>query len=135
MDHLHYLQGAEQSLLKNTYLRTQELRVTVLRIVRHIADATSVTSQRAHDVIMTSYQRRCDVMTSHRRRSDVIMTACACWVYSCNRSLQYCSPILLTTCFCIKRISLRTQISMNTQQSVVTFLLINELTIAFPKQE
>ena len=41
-------------------------------------------SQRAHDVIMTSYQRRCDVircdvMTSHRRRSDVIMTSCACW--------------------------------------------------------
>ena len=35
-------------------------------------------TQRAHDVIMTSYQRRCDVMTSHRRRSDVIMTSCAC---------------------------------------------------------
>ena len=27
-------------------------------------------SQRAHDVRMTSYQRRCDVMTSHRRHSD-----------------------------------------------------------------
>ena len=37
-------------------------------------------SQRAHDVKMTSYQRRCDVMTSHRRRSDVILTLCACWV-------------------------------------------------------
>ena len=29
-------------------------------------------TQRAHDVIMTSYQRRC----------DVIMTSCACWVNS-----------------------------------------------------
>ena len=28
-------------------------------------------TQRAHDVKMTSYQRRCDVMTLHRRRSDV----------------------------------------------------------------
>ena len=36
-------------------------------------------TQRAHDVKMTSYQRRCDVMTSHRRRSDVILTSCACW--------------------------------------------------------
>ena len=25
------------------------------------------STQRAHDVKMTSYQRRCDVMTSHRR--------------------------------------------------------------------
>ena len=37
------------------------------------------TSQRAHDVKKTSYQRRCDVMMSHRRRSDVILTSCACW--------------------------------------------------------
>ena len=35
--------------------------------------------QRAHDIRMTSYQRRCDVKTSHRRRSDVILTSCACW--------------------------------------------------------
>ena len=49
-------------------------------------------SQRAHDVKMTSYQRRCDVMTSHRVRSDVILTSCAFWVNShksdvpCNTS-------------------------------------------------
>ena len=36
-------------------------------------------TQWAHDVRMTSYQRRCDVMTSHRRRSDVILMSCACW--------------------------------------------------------
>ena len=42
--------------------------------------------QRAHDVIMTSYQRRCGVMTSHRRLSDVIMTSCACWDSSGNLS-------------------------------------------------
>ena len=39
-----------------------------------------VATQRALDVKMTSYQRRCDVMTSHRRRSDVIFTSCARWV-------------------------------------------------------
>ena len=40
-------------------------------------------SQWAHDVKMTSYQRRydvIDVMTSHRCRPDVILTSCACWV-------------------------------------------------------
>ena len=46
---------------------------------RLMANGTVVT-QRAHDVTITSYQRRCDVMTSHRRRSDVILTSCACWV-------------------------------------------------------
>ena len=44
-------------------------------------------SQRAHDVKMTSYQRRCDVMTSHRRRSDVILTPCACWELGRRRSI------------------------------------------------
>ena len=39
-------------------------------------------TQRAHDVKMTSYQRRCEVMTSHRCRTDVILTSCACWVQS-----------------------------------------------------
>ena len=43
-----------------------------------------VLTQRAHDVKMTSYQRRCDVMTSHRRRYDVIMTSCACWGNACH---------------------------------------------------
>ena len=37
-----------------------------------------VLTQRANDVKMTSYQRRCDVMTS-MRRSDIILTSCACW--------------------------------------------------------
>ena len=35
--------------------------------------------QRAHNIKMTSYQRRCDVITSHRRWYDVILTMCACW--------------------------------------------------------
>ena len=47
------------------------------------------TSQRAHDVKMTSYQRPCDI-TSHRRRSDVILTSCACWdILSHINSLEY----------------------------------------------
>ena len=37
------------------------------------------STQRAHDVMMASYQRLCDVMASHRRQYDVIMTSCACW--------------------------------------------------------
>ena len=37
------------------------------------------TSQWAHNVKMTSYQRRCDVITSHRRWYDVILMLCACW--------------------------------------------------------
>ena len=48
-------------------------------LTRHVYTNSSYSSQRAHDVIMTSYQRRCDVMTSHRRRFDVILTSCACW--------------------------------------------------------
>ena len=34
-------------------------------------------TQRAHDVSITSPQRRCNVM--HRRWGDVIFTSCACW--------------------------------------------------------
>ena len=36
-------------------------------------------AQRAHNVKMTSYQRRCDVITSHRRWYDVILMLCARW--------------------------------------------------------
>ena len=36
-------------------------------------------SQWAHNVKMTSYQRRCNVITSHRRWYDVILMLCACW--------------------------------------------------------
>ena len=55
-----------------------ECPLPLTKVNIHIWSCQNV-SQRAHDVIMTSYQRRCDVMTSHRRRSDVIMTSCACW--------------------------------------------------------
>ena len=37
-------------------------------------------SQRAHDVNITSPQRRCNVMSLHRRWGDVIFTSCACRV-------------------------------------------------------
>ena len=40
------------------------------------------SSQWAHNVKMTSYQRRCDVITSHRRWYDVILMLCACWATS-----------------------------------------------------
>ena len=37
-------------------------------------------AQRAHDVNITSPQRRCNVMTLHRRWGDVVFTSCACRV-------------------------------------------------------
>ena len=37
-------------------------------------------SRQAHDVNITSPQRRCNVMTLHRRWGDVIFTSCARWV-------------------------------------------------------
>ena len=40
------------------------------------------TTQWAHNVKMTLYQRRCDVITSHRRWYDVILMLFACWEYS-----------------------------------------------------
>ena len=36
------------------------------------------TTQQAHNLKITSYQRRCDAMTSHRRRYDGVLTPCAC---------------------------------------------------------
>ena len=36
-------------------------------------------SRQAHDVNITSPQRRCNVMTLHRRWGDVIFTSCARW--------------------------------------------------------
>ena len=42
--------------------------------------AFHVPPQQAHNIKMTSYQRRCDVITSHRRWYDVILTLCAYWV-------------------------------------------------------
>ena len=39
----------------------------------------TLKAQRAHDVKMTSCQRRCDVITSHRRRYSVILTPNARW--------------------------------------------------------
>ena len=39
-----------------------------------------VSPQQAHNIKMTSYQRRCDVITSHRHWYDVILTLCAHWV-------------------------------------------------------
>ena len=43
-------------------------------------------TQQAHNVKMTSFQRRCDVITSHRRWYDVILTLCALWV--CTRTFK-----------------------------------------------
>ena len=41
----------------------------------------------AHDVKMTSYERRCDVMTSHRRSYDVILAPNAHWVNISGRTV------------------------------------------------
>ena len=47
----------------------------------------------AHDVNITSPQRRCNVMTLHRRWGDVIFTSCARWDNSCilnSRCINFC---------------------------------------------
>ena len=49
------------------------------RILDSCNVSSSGQSQWAHNVKMTSYQRRCDVITSHRRWYDVILMLCACW--------------------------------------------------------
>ena len=41
----------------------KRLQSVLVEILTHSPFNESVVSQRAHDVIMTSYQRRCDVMT------------------------------------------------------------------------
>ena len=41
--------------------------------------SVSQWTQQAHDVNITSPQRRCNVMTLHRRWGDVIFTSCARW--------------------------------------------------------
>ena len=49
-------------------------------------------AQWAHNVKMTSYQRRCDVITSHRRWYDVILMLCACleWLIACVLPNSWC---------------------------------------------
>ena len=76
----------------------------------------STTSQRTHDVNITSPQRRCNVMTLHRRWGDVIFTSCACrdvpiegYTYCifmidsgmpCEENMEYksCGPSSVMTC-------------------------------------
>ena len=38
-----------------------------------------ILAEQAHNIKMTSYQRRCDVITSHRRWYDIILPLCAHW--------------------------------------------------------
>ena len=59
-------------LLLCTFILVIELIYIRIQWVRN--DRT----QRAHDVNITSPQRRCNVMTLHRRWGDVIFTSCAC---------------------------------------------------------
>ena len=55
---------------------------------------SSVASAQAHNIKMTSYQRRCDVITSHRRCYDVILTLCAHWNVSHSRELTSEKPCI-----------------------------------------
>ena len=48
----------------------------------HLKRKEAEPFQRALDVKMTSYERRCDVMTSHRRSYDLILEPNAQWVTS-----------------------------------------------------
>ena len=58
-----------------------------------------VTPQQAHNIKMTSYQRRYDVITSHRRWYDVILTLCAYWLRfngHKNRKKMYRHKVLIS---------------------------------------
>ena len=66
--------------IQRPFLLVYRLSKFLLHILRQTR-CCQETTQRAHDVIMTSDRRRCDGMASHLRRSDVIMTSCACWVF------------------------------------------------------
>ena len=64
------------------HLKKRENRIFGIHIFSH-------SSQRAHDVNITSPQRRCNVMTLHRRWGDVIFTSCARWVIFMFTYVQY----------------------------------------------
>ena len=58
---------------------------------------------RAHDVNITSPQRRCNVMTLHRRWGDVIFTSCACSPQRrCNVMTLHrrWGDVIFTSCAC-----------------------------------
>ena len=56
-------------------------------------------TQQAHNIKMTSYQRRCDVITSHRRWYDVILTLCARWEVPLCKCLRLLVCAWLGTCW------------------------------------
>ena len=62
LNDLHIIYGQNKSII----------RVLRKRFFFFLFFSSPSSSQQAHDVKMTSHQRRCDVMTSHRRRYDVI---------------------------------------------------------------
>ena len=68
--------------LKNNYIKSQD-HPTSLPLLPELL------SQWAHNVKMTSYQRRCDVITSHRRLYDVILMLCACWDCSQRNQMYF----------------------------------------------
>ena len=55
----------------------------------------AISAQWAHNIKMTSYQRRCDVITSHRRWYDVILMLCACWASCCRMNLYPANRIYI----------------------------------------
>ena len=72
-----------ESYSHGDFLESYSRKHTMVRLIARVSYDQLLLlplSQRAHDVRMTSYQRRCDVMTSHRRQSDVTLTSCACLV-------------------------------------------------------
>ena len=52
--------------------------IDMLLMSTHVICFYEETTQRAHDVNITSPQCRCNVMTLHRRWGDVVFTSCAC---------------------------------------------------------
>ena len=72
----------------------------IIRILCYFVYYTAtVPSQWAHNVKMTSYQRRCDVITSHRRWYDIILMLCVCWVVNISLDKRSIKINIHVLCF------------------------------------
>ena len=105
MSKLCYLPSEKGSSL-NRGVVGREYQVIILDIFflflheKHLL-LVHITTQWAHNVKMTSYQRQCDVITSHRRWYDVILILCACWEApprgACNKYSQHMFKLRIRT--------------------------------------
>ena len=69
-----YIVWSEPTLSANRIIRHYKMYQETVNARMRLCAFVGWIFQQAHNVKMTSYQRRCDVITSHRRWYDVILT-------------------------------------------------------------